>query len=251
MKLRLLFVHLVLAVATLVSASANSAPSNSAPAKADPRADIARRLEVPVKAVRESVIPGLFEVANGGEVIYVSTDGRYAIKGDVFDTDRGRNITDHRRNEARQELLRGLSDDETVVFSPAKPRYTVTVFTDVECKFCRMFHNEIAEYNRLGVKVRYAFYPRPGPGSDAWRKAEAVWCSGNRQETLTAAIQGNDSGAPKGNCRTPVARTYELGKTLGMMGTPGIFTDRGEYITGYRPPAQLVEQLRAGEAHAE
>lgn len=246
MKLRLFFVPAVLAVAALLSAG-----SSSVPIKDDARADIARRLDVPVKAVRESVIPGLFEVANGGEVIYVSTDGRYAFKGDVFDTDRGRNLTDRRRNEARQELLRSLPDDETVVFSPAKPRYTVTVFTDVECKFCRMFHSEIAEYNRLGVKVRYAFYPRPGPGSEAWRKAETVWCSANRQESLTAAIQGTDPGATKAGCRTPVARTYDLGKTLGMLGTPGIFTEKGEYITGYRPPAQLLEQLRAGDAHAE
>jgi len=218
------------------------------PSKDEVRTEIARRLDVPVTAVRDSVVAGLYEIANGGEVIYVTADGRYALKGDIYDTDRGRNVTDLRRNEARQGLLRALPDDETVIFAPSKPRYTVTVFTDVECKFCRMFHNEIAEYNRLGVKVRYAFYPRPGPGTDAWRKAESVWCASNRQDSLTKAIQGVDSGIAKPGCRTPVARTYDLGKTLGMLGTPGIFTERGEYISGYRPPAQLVESLRAGEA---
>ena len=153
-----------------------TAASKTAPASPDTRADIARRLDVPVKSIRDSVIPGVFEIASGGEVIYVSADGRYAIKGDIYDTDHGRNITDKRRAEARVELLRSLGDEDTVIFSPAKPRYTVTVFTDVECKYCRMFHGEIAEYNRLGIRVRYAFFPRPGPGSDAWRKAETVWC---------------------------------------------------------------------------
>jgi thiol:disulfide interchange protein DsbC len=246
MKPRLLMIPVIATVAALLSAEINHAP-----AREDVRAEIARRLEVPVKAVGESVIPGLFEVASGGEVIYVSADGRYALKGDIYDTDRGGNVTDRRRNEARLELLKALPDEETVVFSPAKPRYTVTVFTDVECKYCRMFHSEIAEYNRLGIKVRYAFYPRPGPGSDAWRKAESVWCSANRQESLTAAIQGRDPGPLKTACRNPVARTYDLGKTLGMMGTPGIFTEKGEYITGYRPPAQLVEQLRTGDVRGE
>jgi thiol:disulfide interchange protein DsbC len=246
MKIR----FLVIPTAAILSLALMGAVSRVA-ATADMRSDIARRLDVPVKAVRESVIPGVYEVANGGEVIYVSSDGRYAIKGDIYDTDHGRNVTDRRRAEARQELLRTLPDEETVIFAPPKPRYTVTVFTDVECKFCRMFHSEIAEYNRLGVKVRYAFFPRPGPGSDAWRKAETVWCSANRQESLTNAIQGVDPGSPKGPCRTPVARSYDLGKTLGMVGTPGIFTDKGDYISGYRPPAQLVEMLRAGDTRTE
>jgi thiol:disulfide interchange protein DsbC len=246
MKLHLLVVPIVSLLAILLMGS-----TQRAPASGDLRVDIARRLDVPVKAIRESVIPGVFEIANGGEVIYVSADGRYAIKGDIYDTDHGRNVTDRRRTEARQELLRKLADEDTVIFAPTKPRYTVTVFTDVECKFCRMFHNEIAEYNRLGVKVRYAFFPRPGPGSEAWRKAEAVWCSLNRQESLTGAIQGADPGSAKGPCRTPVARTYDLGKTLGMLGTPGIFTEKGEYISGYRPPAQLIDMLRASESRSD
>ena len=237
----------LLALAVFLLTAASKTPS----AATDSRADIARRLDVPVKAIRDSVIPGVFEIANGGEVIYVSADGRYAIKGDIYDTDHGRNVTDKRRAEARAELLRSLGDEDTVIFSPPKPRYTVTVFTDVECKYCRMFHGEIAEYNRLGIRVRYAFFPRPGPGSDAWRKAETVWCSANRQDSLTSAIQGNDPGSPKATCKTPVGRTYDLGKNLGMLGTPGIFTERGEYITGYRPPAQLLEVLRTGEVHGD
>jgi thiol:disulfide interchange protein DsbC len=198
MKLR----YLVIPAVAMLSLSLMGATNRSA-ATADMRSDIARRLRRARQGYPQSVIPGVYEVANGGEVMYVSSDGRYAIKGDIYDTDHGRNVTDRRRAEARQELLRTLPDEETVVFSPPKPRYTVTVFTDVECKFCRMFHSEIAEYNRLGVKVRYAFFPRPGPGSDAWRKAETVWCSANRQESLTNAIQGTDPGIAKRALQNP------------------------------------------------
>jgi len=216
----------------------------------DARAEIARRLDVPVSAIRPSAIAGLYEVANGGEVIYVSTDGRYALKGELYDTDRHRNVTDERRNAARSELLRALPDEETIVYSPARPRYSLTVFTDVDCKFCRALHNDIAEYNRLGIRIRYAFYPREGPGSEAWRKAEAVWCSPNRQEALTRAKQGGEPQGAKNACRTPVSRTYELGKTLGMRGTPGVFTAHGDYLAGYLPPAEMLAKLRELEAAA-
>ena len=78
-----------------------------------------------------------------------------------------------------------------VIFSPDNPRYTVTVFTDVDCQYCRKLHSEIAEINKLGVRVRYVFFPRSGPGTESWHKAEAVWCSANRNEALTRAKLGN------------------------------------------------------------
>ncbi len=214
-----------------------------AEARADPRQAISKKLEVPVEAVRPSVVAGLYEVAHGGEVLYVTGDGRYAFTGDLFETEKGKNLTELRRSEARLAALKGVSDDDAIIFSPKTPRYTITVFTDVDCQFCRKLHSEIAEYNRLGVRVRYMFYPRSGPGTDSWRKAEVVWCSSNRQDALTRAKQGAEVEGKV--CKnTPVARSYALGQELGIRGTPGIFTDRGEYLPGYYPPAQLLEKLK-------
>ena len=81
-----------------------------------------------------------------------------------------------------------------VIFSPKNPRYTITVFTDVDCQYCRKLHSEIAEFNKLGVRVRYVFYPRTGPDTESWRKAEAVWCSADRNEALTRAKAGGAAG---------------------------------------------------------
>jgi thiol:disulfide interchange protein DsbC len=233
-----------LAAAALVAVALAAAAADPKPdPKADARAAIAKRLEVPLDAVRPSPVAGLYEVAHGGEVLYVTPDGRYALTGDLYETDKGRNLTEARRTETRFAALKGVGDDETIIFSPKAPRYTITVFTDVDCAYCRKLHSEIAEYNRLGVRVRYVFYPRSGPGTDSWRKAEVVWCSANRQEALTRAKQGAEvAGAVCKN--TPVARTYALGQELGIRGTPGIFTDRGEYLPGYYPPVQLVEKLK-------
>lgn len=230
--------------AALAASAADPKADAKADAKADPRAAIAKRLEVPVDAVRPSVVAGLYEVAHGGEVLYVTGDGRYAFAGDLYDTDTTKNLTELRRTETRFAALKAVPDDEAIIFSPKAPRYTITVFTDVDCQYCRKLHSEIAEYNRLGVRVRYLFYPRSGPGTESWRKAEVVWCSANRQEALTRAKQGAEV-AGKVCKNTPVARTYALGQELGIRGTPGIFTDRGDYLPGYFPPAELVEKLKA------
>ncbi len=83
-----------------------------------------------------------------------------------------------------------VPEAQMVVFSPKDPKYTVSVFTDVDCAYCQQLHSQIAEYNRLGIKVRYLFYPRSGPNTESWAKAEEVWCSADRGKALTRAKRG-------------------------------------------------------------
>jgi thiol:disulfide interchange protein DsbC len=132
-----------------------------------------------------------------------------------------------------------------IVFAPASPdasKHTITVFTDVECGYCRKLHSEIEQINKLGVRVRYMAYPRAGPGTDDWHKMEAVWCSKDRKNAITQAKNGNDVKAPSCGA-TPIAKQYALGEQMGVRGTPAIFTATGDYIGGYLPPQQLLEQL--------
>jgi thiol:disulfide interchange protein DsbC len=247
-SLRILVICAAVTAALLVAAprlgAAATTPANAPPAdgKADPRIAIAKRLGTNVEEIRPSAIAGLYEVAHGSEVLYVTADSHYLISGDLYDIDRKLNLTDQRRQAARALMLGTMSDDQTIVFGPPSPKYTVTVFTDVDCAYCRKLHSQIAEYNKLGIRVRYAFFPRTGPNTPSWHKAEAVWCSANRQEALTKAKLGQD--VPGRSCQTPVAKTYALGQELGMHGTPGIFTDRGEYISGYVTPSEMLERLK-------
>jgi len=41
-----------------------------------------------------------------------------------------------------------------------------------------------------------------------------------------------------------VAREYALGQSIGVRGTPAIVTESGDYISGYMPPHDLVEQIK-------
>ena len=232
---------LIPAVAALSLACAGEAVPQAA--KPDQiRAEIAKRLEVKVEDVRPSPIEGLYEVRSGAEVGYVSTDGRFYVDGDVFDMESKQNLTEDVRREGRLALLTAVADEDAIVFAPkGAARHTVTVFTDVDCVYCRKMHAEIGELNKLGIRVRYLMFPRGGPGTDSWRKAEAVWCSADRKDALTRAKRGEKVEARK--CDTPVAAQYELGKQLGLTGTPGIVTDSGEFLAGYANAAYLAAYL--------
>jgi thiol:disulfide interchange protein DsbC len=225
--------------AALIAAAATGAET----AQAGTRAKIAERLDVKPEDVKPSPVPGLYEVVSGTEIGYVSEDGRFYIDGDVYDMESHANLTESLRTASRAALLKAVRDQDTIVFASRDYKYTIDVFTDVDCTYCRKLHSDMPELNRLGVRVRYFMYPRSGPGSPSWKKAEAVMCSADRNDALTRAKRGEQVTANV--CASPVGKQYELGRDLGIRGTPGIFTEGGDYIYGYMPPARLVEQLKA------
>jgi len=229
---------------TLVATTACGADTGKAaaqPGEAEVKAAVAERLGIKVEDIQPAPIPGLYEVVSGTDVGYVSQDGRFYVDGDVFDMQTRRNLTDQRRKAGRVALLKGIEDGDTIVFAPKDAKYTLSVFTDVDCTYCRKLHSQIDQFNSLGIKVRYLMYPRSGPGSPAWQQAQAVWCSADRKDALTRAKRGEHIEAK--SCKDSVAKQYALGEELGVRGTPGIFTEDGEYIAGYMPPAQLLQHL--------
>jgi thiol:disulfide interchange protein DsbC len=199
--------------------------------------------------VAVSPIPGLYEVTMGGLIAYVSSDGKYLLSGNVYDLDTQVNLTASRRNSARAKALAATSESNMIVFGPANTKMTITVFTDIDCGFCRKFHSQIAEVNKAGVRVRYMFFPRTGPATESWTKAEQVWCAADRRDALTRAKKG-DTVKGKNCGDAAIQSQYELGSDLGVEGTPAIFTQQGDYIGGYLAPAELVQAIQESQKTA-
>ena len=216
--------------------------------QSDPRAVIVKKFpELKLDDVQPSPVPGIFQIPMGADMAYVSADGRYLFAGDLFEIDSRANVTEQGRAANRVKLLAKLDERDMIVFSPQVVKHTITVFTDVECGYCRKLHSQIDQLTKLGVKVRYAAYPRSGPDTDDWRKMEAVWCAKDRQAAITQAKLGQPFKGEKCGA-TPVAKQFQLGEDLGVRGTPAIFAPNGQYIGGYLPPADLVKQLDEFEA---
>lgn len=196
------------------------------------------------KDISDSPMPGIFQVAVGSNVAYVSSDGRYIIQGDIYDAKTSANLTEETRARARVAMLEEVDPASMIVFKPAdgKVKHTITVFTDVDCGYCRQFHREIDKVTALGIEVHYLSFPRTGPNTESWAKADEVWCAKDRNAALTRAKLGGEvSGASCDN--TPVEAHYELGHRIGVRGTPAIFNEAGQLIGGYLPPATLAKVL--------
>ena len=197
------------------------------------------KLDPDLKAdgVRSTPVPGLYEVAIGPRLVYMTGDGRYLIQGSISDVDKREDLTEPRRNAVRLQAVNRVSEDQMVIFGAKDAPSTVTVFTDIDCGFCRRLHSEIAKYNANGIRVRYLFMPRTGKGSESYRKAVNVWCAKDRQQAMTDAKAGKDVAAQ--DCENPVDQHMALAELLGINGTPALILPNGEMLPGYVPPDRL------------
>jgi thiol:disulfide interchange protein DsbC len=205
----------------------------------------ARYLGLNPANIHDGPFNGLYEVAVDMNVTYVTTDGRYMLRGDIIDLQTQASVTQARLATTRAEWLEKVDTATEIIFPAASgaPKYTIYVFTDVDCGYCRQFHREIAAANQLGVEVRYLSYPRTGPNTDSWHKAEAVWCSDDRSAALTNAKLGAAVTLKNGCTTTAVGEHYTLGQRLHLEGTPAVYTAAGQDVGGYLPPAELIARL--------
>jgi thiol:disulfide interchange protein DsbC len=199
--------------------------------------------DIEISSVEQSPIDGLLQIAVGADLYYVSQDAKYLLLGDIFVVSTRANLTEARRGVVRADYINQVSQDDGVIFAADDEQFVVTVFTDIDCPYCRKLHREIDAYNAAGITVRYLFFPRKGPGTPGWAKADAIWCSEHRQQALTDAKNGVVIEVE--NCgATPVAAHYKLGKDIGIAGTPAILTASGQLISGYRTADELLEILQ-------
>jgi thiol:disulfide interchange protein DsbC len=234
------------------SAAAPASASASAPVAGKP-VDPAKEAMVraALKSLNEKIVadkvgpapmPGFQEAIVGGQVLYISDDGRYMMQGMLFDLKAKKDLSQLGISALRREELKKIPVSDRIVFAPAGvSKYTVSVFTDIECGYCRKLHSEIAEYNKLGIAIQYLAFPRAGLGTPDALAMESVWCSVDRRKALTDAKNG--SKVPPKRCTNPVSDQYKLGQRLGLQGTPMIINSEGVALPGYLPPAQLLEAL--------
>jgi len=198
-----------------------------------------------VEEIRPTPITGLYEIMVGPNLLYFSEDGKYFLAGDLVEAKTQKNLTVPRRNEARLKAINALGEDQMFIFTSEKAtKHTITVFTDIDCGYCRKLHRDVKSYNENGIKVRYLMFPRAGKESSSYEKAVSAWCAKDRNAALTRSKNGED--VENKECPNPIVRHMALGDQIGVTGTPTIITDTGELLPGYLPPGPLARLLDQG-----
>jgi len=207
------------------------------------RKAISTKLGVPTENIQSSPVANLYLVSIPPRLFYVSGDGKHVLNGDMINVATNTNVTQALRSKARMAAIEELGEDSMIVFSPKKGKlkHTISVFTDIDCGYCRKLHSSIDEYNALGIRVRYLAYPRAGIGSESYDKAVAVWCAKDRKQAMTDAK--NSQAVNSAKCDSPVAEHFKMGSMIGVRGTPALVLESGQLVPGYVPPQRLLAIL--------
>ena len=206
--------------------------------------DVLKQLspKIGIDRIGPAPMPGFREVVAGGQVVYVSDDGKYLFQGGLLDVAKRKDMAEGAMARLRNDVLKTLPDSDRIVYSPAgTPKHTVVVLTDIECGYCRKFHNDMAEYTKRGIEIEYLAFPRAGIGSKDFNNMVSVWCADDRNKALTDAKNGR-SIATK-SCPNPVTMQYMAGQRMGLEGTPMLLTADGQLLGGYLPPDELLKRL--------
>ncbi len=203
-------------------------------------------------AIAESAIPGLYEAVYGAQVVYVSSNGQYMIEGDIYDLKRRVNLTETKRQGGRVKAMDSIDEKSMIVFKPenGKAKHIITAFTDIDCGYCRKLHEQVKDYNKLGIELRYLAYPRAGMQSKSYYKAVAVWCAVDKNKAMGFAKGGATlsqlqqmTQVEDKTCKDAIRAHYEAAKQVGVTGTPTLVMEDGSVLPGYVPPERLIKIL--------
>jgi thiol:disulfide interchange protein DsbC len=246
----LLWLGLLLGVPALPALAGQPLTTDITPADREAATAALSRLapQLSVQAVRRTPMSGVLEVEAGGELLYLSEDGRHLLQGSLIDTVARVDLTEARRKQQRRDALGELSEHQVVRFEAEAPQHRVTVFTALECGYCKRFHSQIQDYLEAGISVDYVLIPMRGEGSEADLNGARLYCATDRQDAFTRATAGQRIEGPM--CESGYAEGKALAGRLGIRNTPSIVLADGS-VSGYLDVPQLEQQLdRLAQASA-
>ena len=201
--------------------------------------------DLPVKSIEKSELEGVYQVnTEAGETLFFSQDGRFFITGDLYSLENNKiqNLSEIKREQQRVAKIDAIPGEQKIVFpAQGETKGKIAVFTDIDCGYCRKLHKEVPALNKMGVEVSYLAYPRAGVNSESYKKYVSAFCAEDKLLAMTKAKNGQEI-EPK-VCANHVTEQYNLGREIGISGTPAIILDNGTLIPGYVSADKIAKSL--------
>lgn len=198
-----------------------------------------------IKGITKTQYGGLYEVVLGDQILYSDKDAEYFFIGHVFDTKTDGDLTEARLRKITAVKFDALPFGDAIKIVKGNGKRKLAVFSDPDCPYCKKFEAELAHVS--DVTVYLFLYPIDSLHPGASDKARAVWCAPDRAKAWEELMTKGTPPKNAGNCDNPVARLAEVGKKLGINGTPTLIFQDGRRVPGMIPAAQLEKLLGSGK----
>jgi len=184
----------------------------------------------------------LIEINLGVKTLFASSDGKYLFASPIIDTQNKTNIVELKDKQNRKSKLENLPQEMRLSFPASnQSKHTITLFTDIDCGYCRRFHQQIPELSAKGINVNYIMLPRAGINSASFEKTNSVLCSSSPQHDMTLAMKNQFNA--KNTCNSSLKEQVVLAHEFGINSTPTIILPDGTINIGYLSSQQIIQIL--------
>lgn len=198
-----------------------------------------------VHSVTKTPFNGLYEVFLGDEILY--TDEKFSVfivEGKLIDPKSRKNLTAERMEELTRVDFSTLPLSQAIKVVRGNGSRKLVVFSDPDCPYCK----QLEQQSLLGLNdvTIYTFlYPLEALHPDAANKSKAIWCSQDRTKAWQDWMLNGQLAKGTTTCNTPVEENAELGRKLGVRGTPLLIFSNGKRVSGAVPAQEIENRLSA------
>ena len=211
-----------------------------------------------IRLARETPVAGFYEVILGEGVSYVFIDPetlekldsideknrdayfQHWIFGGVFyDMKNQIDLTAPMKKLAQMVDVNKLPIENAIVREKGKANNTLFVFTDPRCPFCKKLEAELAKLENVRI---YTFLtPLTSLHPDAKELSARILCAKDKALAFEDFMLKEVEITEPAQCKTTLDANERLMSELGVKGTPTIFFENGERVTGALS-AEAIEQ---------
>ncbi len=198
--------------------------------------------------ITKTEIDGLYQVQMGLTVVYMSANGQFLMNGNLIDLSTETNLTAQAQAKVRKAALAKVSASSMIVYPAENEKRTISVFTDIDCPYCKRLHKEIPKLNKAGVTVRYLAFPRAGIQkrtgelTESYKTMASVWCAKDPAKTMDDAMVGLPPEEKM--CDNPIKDHLISAQELEINGTPNIIFDNGNIVPGFAPAHEILKEMK-------
>jgi thiol:disulfide interchange protein DsbC len=195
----------------------------------------------PIETVAKTPYSGLYEVKIGAEIVYTDAEGKYIFIGRVVEAESSKDLTEARLEEVNKIKFADLPLDLAAKSVRGNGKRVIAVFEDPNCGYCKRFRKTLGEINDVTV---YTFM-YPILGEDSKTKVKNIWCSADRAKAWDDwMLNAKAPAAAPSSCAAAANdKVIEIGRKLGVSGTPTMFFTDGTRVAGALDAKKLEAKL--------
>ena len=189
-----------------------------------------------IKQLAATEMQGLYSGQLDDQVVYINEDAEYLFFGAMMRLKDKKNLTNDLMLKQNTIDFKSLPLKDAIKTVKGNGKRVLAVFSDPNCPYCKTLETNLEQLNNVTI---YTFmYPIK---TQSVIPSKKVWCSPNKDYAWRNLIQKSQEAPGGSDCANPIERNLQLGKSLGIHGTPSMIFSNGFKLTGAHSAEDIEE----------